>query len=141
MNINISLDSILKHPTRTPAKVRIRYSDRPISPWYHVRLTKWRRWSTCDVGEATSEGLENEQSLIRQPFHLPFRRFTYVTAHSPILPASLHICHRHFIYVTWRAVHACYRSTFFKLELIKFSCHLPYTILLLFYYTTVIYYI
>ena len=58
--------------------------------------------SPGDVGEATSKGLENEQSLIRQPF----RRLTYVTDHFPILPASLHLRHRHFIYVTWRAAHA-----------------------------------
>ena len=37
---------------------------------------------SCDVGEVT-EMLENEKSqLILQPF----RRFTYVTAHSPTLP-------------------------------------------------------
>ena len=33
-----------------------------------------------------------------------FRRFTYVTAHSPTLPL-LHLRHRHFTYVTWRAAH------------------------------------
>ena len=32
----------------------------------------------------------------------PYRRFTYVTAHSTILPL-LHIRHRLFTYVTWRA--------------------------------------
>ena len=42
---------------------------------------------TCDVG-----------GLILQPF----RRFTYVTSHSPTL-LSLHLRHRHFTYVTWRA--------------------------------------
>ena len=47
----------------------------------------------------------------------PFRRFTYVTPHSPILPLlhlrhssffnplSLLLRHRHFTYVTWRAAH------------------------------------
>ena len=35
----------------------------------------------------------------------PFRRFTYVTAHSPSL-LSLFLRHRLFIYVTWRAAHA-----------------------------------
>ena len=40
---------------------------------------------SCDVSEAT-EGLDNEQSLFLQPFRL----FTYVTAHSPIL-MSLHL--------------------------------------------------
>ena len=57
--------------------------------------------SPDDVGEAMSEGLENEQSLIRKHLH----RFTCVTAHSPILPESLHLCHRHFTYVTWRVAH------------------------------------
>ena len=70
--------------------------------WFnHGRLARWRWWSACDVGEATLKGLDNEQSLIRQPF----RRLTYVTAHSPILPASLHLRHRHFTYVTCRAAH------------------------------------
>ena len=44
------------------------------------RLAKWRRWSSCDVGE-----------LILQPF----RHFTYVTTHSPILP-SLYLHHSSF---------------------------------------------
>ena len=39
--------------------------------------------------------------LILQPFHW----FTYVTAHSPTL-LSLHLRHRIFTYVTWRAAHA-----------------------------------
>ena len=43
-------------------------------------------------------GLENEAELILQHF----RRFTYVTAHSTTLPL-LHLRHRHFTYVTWRA--------------------------------------
>ena len=34
----------------------------------------------------------------------PFRRFTYITAHSTTLPL-LHLRHKHFIYVTWRAAH------------------------------------
>ena len=42
-----------------------------------------------NTGEATSEGLQNEQSLIRQPF----RRFTYPTAHCQILLVSLHLRH------------------------------------------------
>ena len=40
---------------------------------------------SCDVGKAT-EGLENELSL------QPFRRLTYVTAHSPTIPL-LHLHH------------------------------------------------
>ena len=79
--------------------------------------------SPGDVGEATSE--ENQQSFIRQPFrrfsyvtaHPPilpamlllrqrhFTYFNYVTALTPILPASLHLRHRNFTYVTWRAAH------------------------------------
>ena len=82
---------------------------------------------SCDVSEAT-EGLENEQSLILQTLPslhlrhssffnpsvvspttqlilLPFSRLTYVTAHSTTL-LSLHLRHRHFTYVTWRAPHA-----------------------------------
>ena len=34
----------------------------------------------------------------------PFRRFTYVTAHSKTLP-FFHLCHRHFTYLTWQAAH------------------------------------
>ena len=62
--------------------------------------------SPGDVDQATSEGLENEQILIRQSFRRPFRRFTYVTAHSSIVPVSLHLHHRHFTYVAWRAAYA-----------------------------------
>ena len=36
----------------------------------------------------------------------PFRCFTYVTAHSPIL-LSLLLHHRLFTYVTWQAAHGC----------------------------------
>ena len=50
---------------------------------------------SCGIGEATErsenerrKGLEDEALLILQPF----RRFTYVTAHSPTLP-FLHLCH------------------------------------------------
>ena len=38
----------------------------------------------------------------------PFRCFTYVSAHSPIL-ISLLLRHRLFTYVTWRAAHAPWR--------------------------------
>ena len=53
----------------------------------------------CDVSEAT-EGLENEALFILNSF----RRFTYVTAHSPTLPL-LRLRHMHFSYVTWRTAH------------------------------------
>ena len=79
------------------------------------RLATWRRWSPCDVGEATerfqnelwrrwSDGKVGERALLylRPTFtslHLrhklilqPFRRFTYVTAHSPTL-SLLHLRH------------------------------------------------
>ena len=58
---------------------------------------------SCDVGEAT-ESLENEQSYVTAQYIQPFRRFTYVTAHSPTL-FSLLLRHRLFTYVTWRAAH------------------------------------
>ena len=67
------------------------------------RLARWRKWKSCDVGEA-KEGLENElwrrgsdgklgewAELILQAF----RHFTYVTAHSPTLP-SLYLHHSSF---------------------------------------------
>ena len=65
----------------------------------------WRRWSdgkdwriSCDVGEVT-ERLENEHAhsptFLSQPIIQPFRRFTYVTAHSPTLPL-LHLRHSSF---------------------------------------------
>ena len=47
---------------------------------------------SCDVGEAILQ---------------PFRRFTYVTAHSTTIPL-LHLRHRHFTYVTWRATYGTY---------------------------------
>ena len=82
---------------------------------YYGQLTRWHRWSACDVGEVIEglknecdvgeamEGLENElwcrwseesdgewgsaSQLIRQ--HTC--HFTYITAHSPTL-LSLHLC-------------------------------------------------
>ena len=58
--------------------------------------------------------------LILQPFRSfhtsqlilqPFRCFTYVTAHSPTV-LSLHLYHRLFTYVTWRAIHEVPRKLF-----------------------------
>ena len=52
---------------------------------------------SCDVGEVT-ERLENEQNFTSPTSKLilqPFRRFTYVTAHSPTLPL-LHLRHSSF---------------------------------------------
>ena len=91
------------------------------SGWVHGQLARWRRWSTCDVGEAT-EGLENEQSSFSnssvtspasQLILKPFCCFTYITVHSPTFP-SLHLCHRHFTCVTGisplsQAFHLCHR--------------------------------
>ena len=89
---------------------------------------------SCEVGKVTEE-LENElcydynyelrsfsklpvASPMSQLILQPFRHFTYVTAHSPILPL-LHLRHSSFsnpsfasvtsqvfTYVTWRAAHA-----------------------------------
>ena len=59
---------------------------------------------SCDVGEVM-KSLENElsiTSLMSQLILELFRRFTYVTAHSPNLPL-LDLRHRHF---TWRAAQA-----------------------------------
>ena len=77
---------------------------------------------SCDVGEVT-ETLENEQSYIlySEAEHIlqPFRRFTYVTAHSPTLPL-LHLRHSSFtnpsfpsptsqvLYLIHLASRACY---------------------------------
>ena len=88
----------------------------------HGRLARWIKWRACDVGEA-KEWLGNElwisvTSPTSQLILQPFRRFTYVTAHSPTLPLlhlldshsptllSLLLRHRLFTYVTWRAAHA-----------------------------------
>ena len=80
----------------------------------HGRLARWRKWKSCDVGEA-KEGLENElwrrwsdwklcsfsklsvTSPTSQLFLIlqAFRHFTYVTAHSPTLP-SLYLRHNSF---------------------------------------------
>ena len=53
------------------------------------RRKGWRM--SCEV----TERLENEQSLRHISFSNPFRRFTYVTAHSPTLPL-LHLRHSSF---------------------------------------------
>ena len=74
----------------------------------------------CHIYELT-ERLENELCSLHlrhnsfcnpsvalptsQLFLQPFRCFTYVTAHSPIL-LSLVLRHRLFTYVIWRAAHA-----------------------------------
>ena len=80
----------------------------------HGRLARWIKWRACDVGEA-KEGLENElchrwsngeqssfsnlsvTSSTSQLILQPFRRFTYVTAHSQTLPL-LHLRHSSFSY-------------------------------------------
>ena len=45
---------------------------------FHGRLARCIKWRACDLGEATSP---TSQLILK-----PFRRFTYVTAHSPTLP-------------------------------------------------------
>ena len=89
-----------------------RWSNGRVGEWA-VTLVKWRKgWRMgCDVREVT-ERLENEQSYLQyneqssfsnlsitsrtsQPILQPFRRFTYVTAHSQTLPL-LHRRHSSF---------------------------------------------
>ena len=49
----------------------------------------------------------------------PFRRFTYVKAHSPTLLSFL-LRHRIFTYVTWRAAHGFHSNIYFK-KWVKYS--------------------
>ena len=99
-----------------------------ITELIHGRLARWIKWRACEVDEVT-ERLENElcydynyelcsfsnfsvTSLMSQLILQPFRRFTYVTAHSLTLPLfhlrhslfsnllSLLLHHRIFTYVT-----------------------------------------
>ena len=78
----------------------------------HGRLARWRKWKSCDVGEAKEE-LENDlwhrwsdwkqsslsklsvASPTSQLILQPVPRFHYVTAHSPTLP-FLHLHHSSF---------------------------------------------
>ena len=53
----------------------------------------------------------------------PFRRFTYVTAHSPTLLLLL-LRHRIFTYVTWRAAHAFLYLHYSRPYLLPFVKHL-----------------
>ena len=62
----------------------------------HGRLSRWRKWTACDVGEA-KEGLENRQSSFfnlsvtsttLQPILQPFFRFSYVTGSSRTSPGE-----------------------------------------------------
>ena len=78
---------------------------------------------SCDVGKAT-ESLENEQSSFAKLFVAsptselilqPFRRFTYITIHSPTLPL-LHLCHNSlsnpsFASPTSQALHLCHLAS------------------------------
>ena len=52
----------------------------------HGWLARWRKWIACDVREAKGGFDFTYVKFILQPF----RRFTYVTAHSPTF-ASLHL--------------------------------------------------
>ena len=71
------------------------FAHSPTFPSLHLRHSSF---SNHSVALPTSQ-------LVLQPF----RCFTYVTAHSPIL-LSLLLGHRLFIYVTWRAAHICLRD-------------------------------
>ena len=66
------------------------------------RLARWRKWSArlCGASFSNPSFASPTSQLILQPF----RVFTYIIAHSSTLP-SLHLCHRHFTYVIWRAAH------------------------------------
>ena len=120
-------------------ELRRRWSNGRVGEWT-VTYVKRRKGCkmNCDVGEVT-ERLENEQSCdvgeqnsfsklsVTSPtsqFILqPFRRFTYVTAHSPTLPL-LHLRHSSFSnpsfaspasqalhLIHWRAAHEFYQMT------------------------------
>ena len=84
-----------------------------------------------DVGEAT-EGLDNEAAPTSQFILQTFRRFTYVTARSTTLPL-LHLRHKHFTYVTWKAAHVLYllRNNCFIYA--YFVCRTDKTMLLFFF--------
>ena len=69
---------------------------------YHGRLARWIKWRACDVGElfrhftyVNSFSNPSVASPMSQFIFQPFRRFTYVTAHSPTLPL-LHLRHSSF---------------------------------------------
>ena len=72
-------------------------------PMMWVKQRKGCRMS-CDVGKA-AEGLENELWCRWSDVRVGEWGGAYVTAHSTPLPL-LHLRHRHFTYVTWRAAHA-----------------------------------
>ena len=86
----------------------------------------WHRWSnegwrmSCDVGKACSFSNLSVTSPTSQLILQPFRRFTYITAHSPTLlllhlsqlilqPSLLHLCHSSFSnlhYFTYDTAHS-----------------------------------
>ena len=97
---------------------------------------------SCDVGEVT-ERFENELcSPTSQLILLPFRRFTYVTAHSPTLPSLLlrHstfsnfllllLRHRLFTYVIWQP--PMVEDLFLQIINESIGCDLTYGFLVLF---------
>ena len=67
----------------------------------------WSRWSDIKVGEWGSASLSNPYITLptSQLIFKPFRRLTYVTAHSTTF-TLLDLRHRHFTYVSWRAAFA-----------------------------------
>ena len=104
---------------------------------FHGRLARWRKWKSCDIGEA-KQGFDSS-------FSNPFCRFTYITTHFPTLlllyvhhssfsnpsvtsPMSLLILQPfgHFTYITGHSptlpsLYLCH-SSFFNL------CHFTYII-------------
>ena len=89
-----------------------RWSDRRVGEWAVMKVKRRKGWRiSCDVGEVT-ERLKNElcydynyelcsfsnlsvTSSTSQPILQPFRRFTFITAHSPTL-LLLHLRHSSF---------------------------------------------
>ena len=72
------------------------WNSHPLFPvWYNFESVLLR-WSSASFSNPYIASPTSQ--LIVQPF----RRFTYVTAHSRALPL-LHLRQRHFTYVTWRA--------------------------------------
>ena len=112
--VNITHNTITVH-SHSLVVVVVSSSEKLNNSLFHGQFARWRKWRACDV--EAKEGLENElwrrwsdekvgewarAELILQPF----RHFTYVTAHSPILLSLLR--HRHFTHATWRAAHGCH---------------------------------
>ena len=80
----------------------------------HGRPARWRRWSACDVSEATQRKdwrISRAPSVASATSHqkwaepLPSLLLRFTSFSNPYV-VSLEVRHRHFTYVTWRAAHA-----------------------------------